>query len=553
MGTSCSDDTLRNADGISLFHRRQSRVGSFTRERTRRSPGLLAVATGVLVHLAVGCGDVPQGNGKGLDAASSHPSRPSILLVTLDTTRADAVGRAGGPAKTPALDDLAARGRTLDGWATAPMTLPSHASMLTGLYPSEHRVHENARVLDPGVPLLAERLSGAGYRTAAFVSAAPLASTFGLDRGFEVYDDDFGDRDERPADETTDRALRHLRSLRDSPAGTPVFLWVHYFDPHAPYLDHGPEHRPTDAGTYGELGPSVASRYLSEVSFMDRALGRLVDGFEEGSDGEVRILVVGDHGESLGEHGESTHGALLHEGVLAVPMIVVGGDPVGVEGTKGSGEAPVSVRAVHGTALDWAGLSHDSVSALAEGEAVVLAEAMQPHLQYGWQPHVAAISAQDRAVLFGSQETGVSVLAFDLRTDAADALPAELRSALRSYPAPDPAANGSEEDVPAELRARLSRLGYVTGSAAPRRDDPPRAIDRTDVFDELEAASAAFEQDTGCINIIDFDLTPDTDGAGTQVERAVIKAVNLTPANYLKNGMNLRSMEAIFTRTARTA
>ena len=151
--------------------------------------------------------------------------RPSILLVTLDTTRADSMGFESDAVETPTLDALAARGvRFSQAWTTVPMTLPAHASILTGLYPSEHGIRENSRFLDDDRVLLAERLRDAGYTTAAFVSGYPLKRRFGLARGFGHYDDDMGKGNaERAAGPTTDRAFSYL----ESNAGGPLFLWVH--------------------------------------------------------------------------------------------------------------------------------------------------------------------------------------------------------------------------------------------------------------------------------------------------------------------------------------
>src|SRR5213592_5132548 len=187
--------------------------------------------------------------------------RPSILLVTLDTTRADAVGP-----DTPNINALAARGRRFtQAYATVPQTLASHGSMLTGLYPAGHGVHENGRYYSPSVPMLAEKMKQAGYSTAAFVSAFAVARRFGLARGFDVYDDDFGaERAERPANETTDRALAWLAKS----SARPRFVWVHYYNPHFPYTPPEPF-----ASRYAK------HPYLGEVAFMDQELGRLLKGW----------------------------------------------------------------------------------------------------------------------------------------------------------------------------------------------------------------------------------------------------------------------------------
>src|ERR1041384_1538785 len=165
--------------------------------------------------------------------------RPSILLVTLDTTRADAVGPDAKNVRTPSFNALGARGtRYVWAYTPVPQTLPAHTSMLTGLYPAGHGIRENARHLPEDRTLVSERLHDAGYRTAAFVSAFALARQFGLARGFDVYDDDFGqDRAERPAGDTTDRAIAFLRQQKST---APLFMWVHFYDPHYPYTPPEP-------------------------------------------------------------------------------------------------------------------------------------------------------------------------------------------------------------------------------------------------------------------------------------------------------------------------
>ncbi|MCA1733162.1 MAG: sulfatase-like hydrolase/transferase, partial [Acidobacteria bacterium] len=196
------------------------------------------------------------------DAMTGNAPPPSILLVTLDTTRADSIGPDANGVETPAFNALAARGRRfLSAYAPVPQTLPSHVSMFTGLYPAGHGIHENARYLSDGQTLLAERLRESGYRTAAFVSAYPLAKQFGLARGFDLYDDATSPgQAERSALETTELALAFLQTAGEQP----LFLWVHYFDPHHPY--EPPE--PFRSRYPGEP-------YLGEIAAMDAQLGRL--------------------------------------------------------------------------------------------------------------------------------------------------------------------------------------------------------------------------------------------------------------------------------------
>ena len=231
----------------------------------------------------------------------TKPEQPSILLVTLDTSRADRLGIETDQVDTPNLEALAGRGVYFEqAYSVTPTTLPSHTSMLTGLYPADHRVRENGRVIDKELDLLPALLKGRGYSTAAFVSGFPLASQFGLSRGFDHYDDAFvDDAAERTATGTTDLALAWLTGK-----ASPHFIWVHYFDPHEPYQPPEPF-----------LSQYPNEPYLGEIAYMDRVLGRLVNAFEKHNPGRPwKIIVVGDHGEGLGDHGETLHGNLLYQG-----------------------------------------------------------------------------------------------------------------------------------------------------------------------------------------------------------------------------------------------
>ncbi len=403
--------------------------------------------------------------------------RPSILLVTLDTTRADAIGPGAAGVETPAFNALAGRGRLFrQAYATVPETLPSHASMMTGLYPAGHGVHENARYLSPAFPVAAERLAAQGYRTAAFVSSFVLAGRFGLARGFGVYDDTMpAGREDRPATATTDAALAFLASA----GAQPVFVWVHYWEPHHPY--EPPEPFRTRY---------AASPYLGEVAAMDEQLGRLVEGFGRLAPRPQAIIVAGDHGEGLGDHGESQHGNLLYQSTMHVPLVLVG-PGVGVEAT----DAPVSVRRIFHTLLDLAGLGGaDSLRGASAG--VVLGEAMKPYLEYGWQPQIMAVSGMSKTIFAGRYES--YDLARDPREGAdlgAAAVPVPLRQAVDEYPVPSPDAAKAPAMLDPEALRKLASLGYVSATAAPVvRKDAPRPVDMVRLFDTLEAASALFVQ-----------------------------------------------------------
>jgi arylsulfatase A-like enzyme/Flp pilus assembly protein TadD len=268
---------------------------------------LLAAASLALVAGgAHACRGTPRGEA-GLD----------VLLITVDTLRADALGAYGNPrASTPWVDRLAAEGvRFNRAYAHNVVTLPSHSNILSGRYPFEHGVRDNAGFRFPGtVDTLATRLKALGYRTGAFVSAFPLSSRFGLARGFDVYDDRFltgAGRDhsdeERRGPATVEAARRWLAA-----GAGPAFLWVHLYDPHYPYEPPDP---------FASRFPD--DPYAGEVAATDAALQPLLKPLlEAGKSGRTVVVLTADHGESRGEHGEKTHGIFAYEGPLRVPLVV---------------------------------------------------------------------------------------------------------------------------------------------------------------------------------------------------------------------------------------
>jgi choline-sulfatase len=429
----------------------------------------LAVVLGVL---SAACGG---SESKDSGAAVTPQTRPSILVVTLDTTRADSIGPDGNAGVSPVFNALAARGRRYrQAYATVPETLPAHGSIMTGLYPAGHVVHENARSLAGTHPVVAERLHGAGYRTAAFVSAFVLARRFGLSRGFDLYDDELPHGiAERSSKDTTDRAIAYLQQSR----AQPLFMWVHYFDPHAPYAPP-----PPFAATFKD------KPYLGEIAAMDQQLGRLVETFNRQAPGPVAIVVAGDHGEGLGDHGESLHGNLLYQSTMHVPLILVGpGIPTGTS------DVPVSTRRIFHTVLDWAGL--DATGSLRSGtQEVVLGEAMKPFLEYGWQPQIMVVDGPLKGILTGTLET------YDVIKDPGETKnlgsgvsfgPAS-RKALEEYPIPSRAARPPEH-LSDEARRNLASLGYVAATVPPVvRKDAPRPVDMVYLFDVMEQASVLF-------------------------------------------------------------
>lgn len=302
--------------------------------------------------------------------------RPDILLVTLDTTRADHTSAYGyDRPTTPRLTALAREGVRFDA-AYAPMatTLPAHATLFTSELPRTLGVTKNGAVLAEGYQTLTERLARAGYRTAAFVSSFPVERMFGLAQGFDVYDDDFSDgscptaiRDWegfsidhgfcRRGDPTTDRALAWLdREGYLDPSTTepaPFFVWVHYFDPHAPYLPAEQDARlfPPEGS---EWLTTKTAAYDGEIHYVDRALGRLLDRLAEaGRLDDTVVVVVADHGEGLLQHGHMHHSLLIYEEDVRVPLVVRWAAKVAGGRTI---EEPVQLADLAPTLLDLAGV-----------------------------------------------------------------------------------------------------------------------------------------------------------------------------------------------------
>ena len=281
-----------------------------------RVRGFLGCLLLVLLWALASCrGGHPEASG---GKAASFPPHPDVLLITIDTLRADALGFSGNSrVATPTLDRLAGQGLVFtNAHAHNVVTLPSHVNILTGLYPYQHGVRDNTGFrVSSDTPTLATWLKEGGYSTGAFVGAFPLDSRFGLNRGFDTYDDrypkgrtplDF-EMPERPASEV----IAAARQWYAKSAGRPRFLWVHLYDCHAPYRP------PEPFATRYRTEP-----YLGEVAGVDAALSPLLEPFLAGQAPPTLIVVTADHGEALGDHGEQSHGLFAYEATLHVPMIV---------------------------------------------------------------------------------------------------------------------------------------------------------------------------------------------------------------------------------------
>ena len=427
-----------------------------------------------------------------LGACGGAPDAPSgVLLVTLDTTRADALGCYGNPgARTPALDRLARGGvRFARAYAPAPLTLPSHASLLTGALPPEHGVHENGRqALGGELETLAEACAARGWRTAAFVGAKVLSAHYGLARGFEVYDDLTDARGvERDAAAVTDAALEWLAATEG-----PFFAWVHYFDPHFPY-DPPP----------GALG---ATPYLAEVAHADAQLGRLLDWLERaGRSRGTLVVVTADHGEALGEHGEATHGALVHDSTLRVPLIVARRGRFARGRVVDTPVHLVDVAATICELLDWpplAGARGRSLAPALAGEPLeplpLYAESEYCRINFGWSPLRALVDGDWKYIAAPAPEL------YDLGADPGELndvsaehpgvtrrLAAQLEALLASLPRTATADVALDDAARAELEA----LGYAQGSGSVDGDaSPGRSVHPRDMLAVLDLHGTATMQ-----------------------------------------------------------
>ena len=410
------------------------------------------VVLGVLYWFFPGSGnESPQSAGEG--------GRPDIILITIDTLRADALGYSGNQSvSTPFLDRIASEGVTFsNAHAHNVVTLPSHANIITGLLPYQHGVRENAGfVLGEVHRTLGALLRDEGYATAAFVAAFPLDQRYGLNRGFDVYDDKYPEGSaptafvtpERPAPEVLEPAIRWFNENR----GRGRFLWVHVYDPHFPYAPPSP---------YRERHPE--NPYYGEVEATDAALNRYLTPILAGNP-NILLIVTADHGEALGEHGETTHGLFAYEESLHVPLIVWEGGVIEAR----RDERYVRHIDIVPTVLGRVGAP---VPATLTGKSLLQMddsrdtyfESLGPSLNHGWAPLVGLIHEGHKYI-----EQPIPEL-YDLEND-----PDELDNILEEnrrmtfrirelMKESAPLAASANRDISDEESAQLLSLGYVTG------------------------------------------------------------------------------------------
>jgi choline-sulfatase len=408
--------------------------------------------------------------------------RLSVLLITIDTLRADHVGAYGyAAAQTPALDRLAARGlRFANATTVAPLTLPAHSSLMTGTFPAFHGVRDNGGFyLGDDQVTLATLLRARGYQTGGFVSAFVLDHRWGIAQGFDRYFDDFDlakyrvdaglDAVQRPASEVIARAIEWL----DRDTTRPFLAWVHLYEPHAPYDPPAP--------VRARFPATMVGAYDGEIATADIQVGRLIDHLAQ-TDRLDRTVValLGDHGESLGEHGEEQHGFFVYDADIRIPLILAGaGLPARVVSDQ------VRIVDVMPTILQLLGVEIPrqvqgrSLVPLVRGETldlVAASETWYPRHHYGWSELTSIKDSRYHLISAPRREL------YDLQSDPtelhdiaaanparADALERALRTFIAQTATTQPPA--AAKPVDPDVEARLRSLGYVGTSISPRTLD----------------------------------------------------------------------------------
>lgn len=478
--------------------------------RKRITLGIILIVTSVVIA-AIGLAVVrsvgssrPKGNTPDLPTSAK-----SFLLITVDTTRADHLESYGADfVETPSLEAFAQHGIVFEqGYAVAPVTLVSHTSMLSGLYPPNHGVRNNGiHYVADDVTTIAEMLDKHGFTTAAFVSASVLEDRYGLDQGFEHYDDDVsegGNRSgrlvpDRPADQTVDAVIAWLNGVDKD---TRFFAWVHFYDPHAAYAPPPPYR-----DRYRE------NPYAGEIAFMDAEIGRLLAHPRLADEHRIGTIIIGDHGESLGEHREETHAILAYDSTLHVPFLMQ--LPSGPEGQRvkipvdGADVTPTILRALDLAVPD--GLDGQPIhDVLADPQSAMerplYAETYLPYYTYGWSKLKVLRRGRYKFIdgpgseLYDTQRDPreLTNLAERLTDESVD-----LESSLRKLEsewgdAEREAALAIDSDAAEQLRA----LGYLAVGSDPVEVDGerPNPRDMVDLHVGLErarrfAASRFFEQ-----------------------------------------------------------
>ncbi len=440
----------------------------------RTQPRLLGVL--VLLVLFTSCAQEPSPSVESQDGLD-QPAR-NVVLITIDTLRGDYLGCYGrAEVSTPYIDDLAARGVRFDqAIVQIPLTTPSHASILTGTYPQVHQIRDiGGFTLEKQVPTLAGIARAAGYETAAFVAAAVLNRRYGLDKGFDIYNDDMAgsvDSDKLPgvvaevrADVVSRRAIDWLEARQNR--SKPFLLWVHYYDPHFPYDPPPPYKSQYRDDPYG-----------GEVAYTDEEIGKFLGKLDElGLRDRTLVVLTSDHGESLGDHGEETHGVFLYASTMRVPLIIAGPDissnRVVAQQVRSIDIMPTVVDFLHLSAGDQ--VQGVSLMPLCEEGGRVRSnycymETLYPRTQMRWS-ELRGMRTDDWKLIIAPRAE-----LYDMKAD-----PAERENMLSRYPAeadrlqkqvweingpPDTWGKIEYQPMDAETLEELQSLGYVSAGGS---------------------------------------------------------------------------------------
>ena len=429
---------------------------------------------------------------------SARRHRPNLLLVTIDTLRADRLGCYGyANIETPNLDEIARRGVLFENAVThTPLTAPSHASIFTGLYPATHGVRDTGGfVLQASHPTLAEVLREQGWSTAAFVGASVLKRQFGFNQGFGVYDDEMpksdpdkvgGDYAERRAETVVDKAIAWLSGQ----SGGPFFLWVHVFDPHSPY-DPPSSFREKYAGR----------AYDGEVAYTDRELGRLFEAVSRKSPEDTVIAVLSDHGESLSEHGEYTHGVFLYDATVRIAFLLAGpGVPKGMrvkQQARAIDVLPTVLELIGSKAPP--GVQGANLTPAFSGKTLPTSDAyletLYPKINMGWAELRGIRTSRWKYIRAPKPEL------YDLVQDPAETAnvigdhPDEARQLEASLKAIAAAEKVQTTMADARTLSQLKSLGYLGGSSGQQFTLTGSGIDPKDRLDVLKSLYLAASPD----------------------------------------------------------
>jgi arylsulfatase A-like enzyme/tetratricopeptide (TPR) repeat protein len=446
--------------------------------------------------------------------AGQGVEKPNVVLITLDTTRADHLGCYGYvQARTPNLDALAREGVLFaQAASTAPLTQPAHSSMMTGMYPTYHGVRINGNTaLSQEHKTIAEALSEKGYETGAFIGAFVLDGRWGLNQGFQVYDDRFDLEKhkhldlgsvQRPANQVVDAALAWLEGRKQGP----FLAWIHLYDPHTPYQPPEP--------FLSEYGPrGMAALYDGEIAFTDQQVGRVVSWLQaNGLEKKTVVVIMGDHGEGLGSHGEGTHGYFVYDYAMHVPFLVA--TPFAeLRGVRV--DSQVSAVDVYPTVLALTGIDpaprvHGRsllpvmLDPKTETAAYAYGESMTPSLQFGWSPLHYLRSSRYKLIkaprpelydLSADPEETTNVFAGhpEVARDLMEKLDRLVDETSRGAPTAE-AANLDKETL-----ERLSALGYIGAPVAAKTSDPSQPLadpkDKLAIFSAVQQAGELIVKD----------------------------------------------------------